>query len=233
MNTNVKDPSLMGQPYTFSDFQKKKQQEDDTLFSLKQDKELKDPTSLIRSDSQIRTLCFLQSAFPNSLKSTEIAEAIHLHRSTVSVATNVLIEMELVEKSIVPGTENHINPTLTFSLTDKHKHHVEASVNRWLTADPTLLNKPQDRSPASADSTTANPKQVDVEEVNQTSPSPELPIDNLSLIITEMALEIKSLRVRVSALESQQEEVHKQKENCDLSKAFEALGLELGGGNNA
>lgn len=106
---------------------------------LNEEKEcMEDPTVLVNNDNQIRILCALNECFPGGLKATQISDAAHIHRSTVSVNSNELLELGLIEKSIVPGTENHINPTLLFRLSESFKDKVQAFLAPRIKAQPEL-----------------------------------------------------------------------------------------------
>lgn len=216
--TNINQPLFGAQPSLCEDFTNSDRQEILPLLVSERDKELKDPTSLIRAESQIRILCLLSDVYPKSLKTVEISDTVHLHRSTISAAANLLLEMELIEKAVVPGTENHVNPTLTFCIAEKYKLQVKSAVHRWLAADPKLLSSVNNID--DSDST---------ESESLSSSISALPMDKLSLLVTEMARQIKSLQARVSVLESKLDETSKQNEAFDLSEAFDALGLDLGG----
>lgn len=99
---------------------------------------VENPTLLVSSDNQIRILCALSQCFPEGLKVIQISDAAHLHRSTVSVNTKELLELRLIEKSTVPGTENHINPTQVFRLSEEFRKEVQAFLSLKLRVQPEL-----------------------------------------------------------------------------------------------
>ncbi|MDJ1184517.1 MarR family transcriptional regulator [Roseofilum casamattae] len=141
---SVEDPSLSGQLRASRESRNRGIREAVVLSSklFSSDGNLsKDPTALIANDNQIRILCTLNQAYPKSLRSTQISEAAHIHRSTVSLHSNELLELGLIEKSIVSGTERHVNPTLLYKLHDDFVQEIQAFLLTRLEAYPELWSE--------------------------------------------------------------------------------------------
>lgn len=79
--------------------------------------------------TQQKILYLLLQSYPSGLLGTEIAKYISIHRSTALVNVNNLIKRGLVEKLVVKGTESHINPTLTFYLSQENKEKVNQYID--------------------------------------------------------------------------------------------------------
>lgn len=145
MPNNIKDSLFSSQASSFNRLRdvverpdSKEQSPDQQPLASSRKRSTEDPTLLITNDTQIRFLCLLNECFPEGLRSTQIAEAVHIHRSTASNNANDLLEMGLIEKSVVPGTENHVNPTLLFRISPKFKDKVQSFLDLRLKADPRL-----------------------------------------------------------------------------------------------
>ena len=135
---NVNNSPLRGQSPPYRDFQDRDFAQTDLFLEEMEKGIVKNPTALVSNDNQVRILCVLNQCFPLALKATQISDAAYIHRSTVSVNTRELIELGLIEKTIAPGTENHINPTLLFRLSEAHKEEVQVFLSVKLNVQPHL-----------------------------------------------------------------------------------------------
>lgn len=111
MYNNVDDQAFRGQPQALRDFPES---------VAKEKKESSHVYTLARlGSSSLKILLAICDSFPNKLQSLEIASMVDLHRSTISKYTNELAQLELIEQSVLPRTENKQKPTYLFRLASK------------------------------------------------------------------------------------------------------------------
>ncbi|MGB5963488.1 MAG: hypothetical protein WBG73_22820 [Coleofasciculaceae cyanobacterium] len=111
MYNNVDDQAFRGQPQALRDFPES---------VAKEKKESSHVYTLARlGSSSLKILLAICDSFPDKLQSLEIASMVDLHRSTISKYTNELAQLELIEQSVLPGTENKQKPTYLFRLASK------------------------------------------------------------------------------------------------------------------
>lgn len=171
MSSNITDNPLTDQGVALRTFQEKpllnqNKSENSFLPSISfEQQSKKDPFSFVTTDTQVKILYLLLSYYPDELKATEIAKSIFAHRSTVSTNINELIEIGLVEKSIVKGTENHINPTLIFSISKDKKEQIEEFINIKRRLEPDLFLSANSLD-ATEDDSCDDSSDIDLSEVN-------------------------------------------------------------------
>lgn len=217
------DTPLWGQSPSCRDFQDKEFRQTTLPLEHTEKTRTENPTLLISNDNQTRILCVLNGCYPGSLRATQICEATYIHRSTVSVNTRELIELGLVEKAIVPGTANHINPTLLFRLSDLYKEEVESFLSAKIKVQPNLwaVYPPEPKSDSQAPS--QEPVINDVV-VDETVSNTEEPIaisfeEQVKQAFQMMAERLVAMQDEIDELRQRLNE--KPRPQTDLSGVFE------------
>ena len=84
------------------------------------------PTLFVSNDTQVKILTILVKEYPDRLKTLDLSKSLYLHRSTIGLNINELVDLGLVHKGILDSTKNHVNPTSLFKIADIHVNKVRS-----------------------------------------------------------------------------------------------------------
>lgn len=225
--TNVNGSSFRGQASASKDFSDENFEED-----LKTAREVKSPSqksvskkdslNLVQGKTPFKILYILDKCSPKKLQATEISKLSGIHRVTISGHCKELFELGVIRRDYLPGTENKVNPTYLFSTFESLKEDLTKILKLKIEKNPAIAELEE----------LENIDNVGLESNLIDTPIPESnanqlqAFDQIKVVITKMAKEIKSLRQRVSDLEKN--ESLKQNADLDFSEALDALGIDLG-----
>lgn len=173
------------------------------------EKTTKDPLSLVTTDTQIKALYLLYNVFPKKMKAAEIADKIFVHRSTVSTNVNDLIEIGLIDKSIVRGTENHVNPTLLFYISSHYKEKIKEFLDSKEKFNPDIFKGILDDSFESVNN-----------EANEDDLSPSFE-EQVKTVLVQLTQKISVMQEEIDQLKKRLDE--KPKPKTDLSDVFSMI----------
>jgi len=180
----------------------------------------------------VRTFFIISEIYPSEIQTLEIAKKSEIHRSTISVHVKELEELDLIEKRIVPGTENKLKPTYSYKLASSiDRQRVREIFEIKFPGDPLLGNISQSSTPSFVKSD--DEQQLDstetAEPVALYDAQPEIsnfkqPFEEqIVSIIKKMAQEIVALQNRVSELEDKLSQESRRGEQVDLTEVFTLL----------
>lgn len=175
--------------------------------------------------SSKKILYVLQQEFPDSAQTVDLAAKVGIHRATVSIRSNELHDLGLIEKGILAGTEQKYNPTYLFRLPDDlaESEELDYYLNRWIEEYPTLVTT-EDMTEDEEDNNITQLLELQEAE-NVSIPSDDDPDfeGQISLIVIQMAEQIVDLQERVTELEEQLQKRKKRQQKPDLSQALHLL----------
>jgi predicted transcriptional regulator len=144
----------------------------------------------------VKTLYIIAEAYPNTTQATEIEKKSGFHRSTVSVHTRELGDLDLIDQQILRGTENKYKPTHLYRLKpgadpDADREQIRRFFEAYVQKDPSLVvdpeNEPEEDSSVSDD--LGNPWNDEAQPWQEPKLNePESVPDSLNVIDTEPEL---------------------------------------------